>query len=385
MITLELVFWISMFLVAYTYTVYPAIVFLATRITKRRETVEPVSLPSVTLVVSVFNEARVLPIKLQNIRALDYPLDKLTMLFGSDGSTDETDAILAGASIPGFRYVQFPRRRGKASVVNDLVASASGEIVVFSDANTMFRPDTIRKLVRHFGDPTIGAVSGELRIDEHPDTVTGIGETSYWNYENLLKQMESEVDSIIGATGGVYAIRRSLYEALPTNKAVTDDFLIPLRALMRGYRTHYDREALAFERGEGSIGSEFRRKVRIGAQNFNTIGEIGRLLHPRYGFRAFALWSHKIIRWCVPFLLVAVFASVCCLVPYSQPFHYVLGAIGVFVGVAGIGYVLEKLNVRSGLITFPYYFLAMNAALFFGFLRFVFRRQGPTWRVDRKL
>jgi cellulose synthase/poly-beta-1,6-N-acetylglucosamine synthase-like glycosyltransferase len=268
-------------------------------------------------------------------------------------------------------------------VLNDLVSLATGEIIVFSDANTMFRPDTVRRLVTHFTDPTVGAVSGELRIDEHPETVTGLGEMSYWNYENLLKQMESDVDSILGATGGVYAIRRSLYQPLPVTKAVTDDFLIPLNILKQGYRTRYERGALAFERGAGSIQEEFRRKARIGAQNFGTISEIGSLLHPRHGFRAFALWSHKIIRWFVPFLLITIFSTMFFLVQFGGIYFLTACTLLAFSGVAVAGFFLEKLKLRSGWLSLPYYFLAMNAALFVGFLKFVLRKQGPTWQVVR--
>jgi poly-beta-1,6-N-acetyl-D-glucosamine synthase len=381
---LAIIFWISLFLVAYTYTVYPALVWLLVSTTRRRQLFPQQTDPTVTVVVSLYNEEDVLRTKLQNIKAFDYPQEKLTFLFGSDASTDGTGAILAEATVPGLRSIQFEQRRGKASVLNDLVREATGDIIVFSDANTMFRPDTVRKLVRHFADPTVGAVSGELRIDEHPDAVTAIGETSYWNYENLLKQMESDVDTIMGATGGVYAIRRALFTALPTTKAITDDLLIPLNILKQGYRTEYEREALAFERGEGSIGSEFRRKARIGAQNFKTVGEIRNLLHPRHGFRAFALWSHKMIRWSVPFLLVIIGVLACCLALVSQFFTYVLWLLGAFVGIAVLGYLLERLKVRAGILTFPYYFLAMNAALLMGFFRCAFGRQAPTWGVARK-
>jgi poly-beta-1,6-N-acetyl-D-glucosamine synthase len=381
---LSIIFWFSLFFIAYTYLLYPAVVWFATIVTPHRVSVAPQGDLTVTVIVSVFNEEDVLPAKLANLSAFDYPADRLTFLFGSDGSTDRTAAVLAEARVPGFRSCAFSERRGKAAVLNDLVSMTSSDILVFSDANTMFRPDTVRKLIRHFADPAVGAVSGELRIDEHPESVTGIGETSYWNYENLLKQMESNVDTIIGATGGVYAIRRELYSPLPTNKAVTDDLLIPLKILEMGYRTEYEREALAFERGEGSITSEFRRKARIGAQNFNTISEIAGLLNPRHGFRAFALWSHKIVRWYVPFLLCAILFATCGLAGESRFFSCVglaLAAFGVF---AIAGFVLEHLKVRAGILTFPYYFLAMNTALFVGFLRFAFGRQAPTWGVARK-
>jgi poly-beta-1,6-N-acetyl-D-glucosamine synthase len=378
-----LIFWVSLSLVLYTYAVYPAVVIAIARVRRRSGLLNDSLRPTVTIVISAFNEEHVLLSKLRNLEKLDYPSDNITVLIGSDGSTDKTNELLQHASLPGLTAVPFPQRRGKSSVLNDLVAMARAEIVVFSDANTMFRPDTIRMLVRHFNDPRVGAVSGELQLNEHPDTVSGIGETSYWNYENILKQMESDVSSIVGATGAVYAIRRSLYEPLPTSKAVTDDLLIPLNICKRGYRVLYDREALAFERGEGSIRNEFTRKVRIGAQNFSTIMEFLPLLHPRFGFTAFALWSHKILRWCVPFFLLLCVFALCVLAADNLLYAVGLDVLYAFLGVAVLGYVLEKLKIRSGLLTLPYYFLAMNSALFVGFLKFALGRQSPKWSVVR--
>lgn len=384
MVIIETLFWISVFFVAYTYVIYPATAYLLSKNSHEwPSTSEPLPVPSVSVVISVFNEERVLHSKLENLQRIEYPLDRMTFLFGSDGSTDQTALILEGANLPGICVRSFLDRRGKASVLNDLVSQATGEIVVFSDANTMFQPNTIGKLVRHFADPGVGAVSGELRLAEHPETISSIGEASYWDYENLLKRMESDVESILGATGGVYAIRRKLYEPLPTNKAVTDDFLIPLNIVKKGYRVKYDREALAFEKGAGSVGSEFRRKVRIGAQNFNTISEIASLLHPRHGFVAFALWSHKIIRWCVPFLLIGVVAS-CSILAWDNSFYSkCLWGILVFVGAAILGFVCELLKIQVGALTLPYYFIAMNAALFLGFVRFLLGKERPTWDVVR--
>jgi poly-beta-1,6-N-acetyl-D-glucosamine synthase len=380
---IEIVFWLLIFLIAFTYFIYPVIVFiLAKAILNRHIPDASYELPSVTVVVSVFNEAQILGKKLENLAAIDYPSERISFLFGSDGSTDKTTTILRRSPVE-ITVKEFPARRGKAIVLNDLVAEAKGSIVVFSDANTMFRPETIRKLVQHFADPSVGAVSGELRLVSHPETVGGIGESSYWDYENLLKQKESDVYTILGATGAVYAIRRDLYVPLPTSKPVTDDFLIPLNILKQGYRTRYEGEAHAFERGADSIGSEFRRKVRIGAQNFSSISEFVSLLHPRYGFVSFALWSHKIIRWCVPFMLIGVLASCLTLAASSAVYKWCLWAILSFLVVALMGFVLDKLKIESGPFTFPYYFVAMNAALFVGFLKFLLGKQQATWEIAR--
>jgi len=336
-------------------------------------------------VISVYNERRVLEEKLQNIAAIDYPTEKIRFLFGSDGSSDGTNEVLRNSGLSQVRLHAFLARRGKASVLNDLVAEADSEILVFSDANTMFRPDAIRNLVQHFSDPRVGAVSGELRLLPHPLAVGALGESSYWGFENFLKQMESDHQTILGATGGIYATRRSLFQPLPTNKGVMDDLLIPLNVVKQGYRVKYERRACALEIGEISIGDEFRRKVRNSALCFNTVSEFASLLHPHAGFVAFGLWSHKIIRWCVPFLLIGVFASCLALAFTSNFYKGLFGGILVLVGIALVGFIFDKLKIRSGPLTFPYYFLAMNAALLVGFLKFLFHRQRPTWDVTRVL
>jgi poly-beta-1,6-N-acetyl-D-glucosamine synthase len=331
----------------------------------------------------VYNERRVLKEKLQNITAINYPIDKIRFLFGSDGSSDGSNEVLGGSGLSQVRIHAFPERRGKVAVLNDLVCEAGDEILIFSDGNTMFHPDTIRDIVRPFSDPRVGAVSGQLKLIPHPLAVGALGESSYWTFENLLKQMESDYDTIVGATGGIYAIRRSLFQPLPTNKGVMDDLLIPLNVVKQGYQVKYERRARAFEIGELSIGDEFRRKVRNSALCFNTISEFSSLLHPRSGFIAFALWSHKIVRWCVPFLLIVVFASCLALAPTSSFYGGFLLGILALLGIATLGFIFDKLKVGSGPLTFPYYFLAMNAALLVGFIKFALGKQRSTWDVAR--
>jgi cellulose synthase/poly-beta-1,6-N-acetylglucosamine synthase-like glycosyltransferase len=383
---MEAFFWLMLLLVGFTYLLYPGIVFVLAAFTRRRRMVTTMpEYPTATVIVSVFNEESILPKKLENLAQTDYPGQKISFLFGSDGSTDSTIEILQRSSLPGARVIPFPTRRGKVSVLNDLVSEASGEIVVFSDANTMFHPDTIRKLIQHFDDPSVGGVSGELKLDAHPTAVTGLGETSYWNYENWLKRIESKFSTILGATGGVYAIRKNLYQSLPTSKPITDDFLIPLNIVKQGYRVEYEEEAIAVEKGADSVVAEFRRKARIGGQNFNTISEFSSLLHPRHGFVSFALWSHKIIRWCVPFLIIGLIITSLFLVGEGKDYAWFLWSCLIFGGVAFLGAVLERWKLSIWFLTFPYYFLAMNLALLVGFLKFLFGLQRPTWEVDRRM
>jgi len=379
-----IVFWCSLLSVVYSYFVYPLIVGL---IAKTAAAPLPRGddgyLPEISLVVSFFNEDAVLPEKLRNMEAVDYPADRIRFLLGSDGSTDGTNRLLASWPRPNKSVLTFPARRGKAPVLNDLVASATGEIVIFSDANTMYHPATVRKLVRMFADPAVGAVCGELVLVPEGSDASGSGEVSYWAYESWLKRNESAIHSLLGATGGVYAIRRSLFEPLPLGKPVTDDFLIPLRIVMRGYRVTYARDAIATEKTSGSMKGEFSRKARIGAQNFAGIGEIAPLLLPKAGFIAFALWSHKIIRWFVPFLALFALAATVVLAASSLFFTVVLACEAAFL-LAGLGgFLADRQRVSLGPAGLPYYILAMNTALFLGFVRYILRLQRTTWEVLR--
>ena len=340
-------------------------------------------LPTVTIVISAYNEEAVIPEKRRNLSQIDYPFHKLEILFGSDGSSDGTCSRLREELPANVRVVEFQERRGKAAVLNDLIPQATGEVVVLSDANTLYNENTLRKLVVHFEDPKVGAVCGELVLKANEMTAGGLGEASYWTYENRIKLMESTIGTTVGATGAVYAIRKQLFRSIPTTKTVTDDFLISIDILKQGFSMRYAFDAIAYERSTNSVMGEFHRKVRIGAANFHGIPELLPLLSPKQGFAAFVLWSRKIIRWFVPFLLIGMIMTSLLLAGESSYFMIVVLLEAVFAMLVIVGFILERLDVNAGVIGLPYYFAAMNAALLLGFFRFLFRMQLPTWRVIR--
>jgi cellulose synthase/poly-beta-1,6-N-acetylglucosamine synthase-like glycosyltransferase len=382
---LAIVFWFSVGAILYSYFLYPALIYVLVRMRGRKpEMPLATAQRSVSLVVSCYNEQETLPAKLADITKYSYPTEKIEFLFGSDGSTDRTDEILRAAEQTGtIRAFTFAQRRGKASVVNDLVANARHDVVVFTDANTIFRPDTIANLVKRFDDPSVGAVCGKLVLLNPGEEPGRQNEHTYWEFENWLKNMESEFNTLLGATGGVYAVRRELYEALPTNRAVSDDFLTPIRIVMKGYRTVYAQEALAYEVSTPSIAKEFRRKARIGAQNYAGISEFRRLLAPSAGLTAFELWSHKIIRWFIPHMMVVAFLVPVALATVSSLFGWIL-VLQMLLVLAAIGGALaDQAGIRIGPLGIPYYGLAMNLALFVGFWKFVFGKQRTTWDIQR--
>ncbi len=380
----EFVFWGSLGIVAYSYLLYPLIVAALVRVRGPRPVFrDEAYCPVVSMVISIYNEEAVLPEKLRNLEATTYPAEKLRFVLGSDGSSDGTNRILAAWSHPSKRVIEFKTRRGKGPVLNDLVHAAEGEVVVFSDANTMYDPLTVARLVQPLADPAVGAVCGELVLVSEGSEAGGTGEVSYWSYENWLKRMESEVHSMLGATGPLYAIRKSLFVPLPVHKSVTDDFLIPMNIIMKGYRFIYSRDATAYEKTSGSMKGEFRRKARIGAQNFAGIADLKPLLLPGAGFTAFALWSHKIIRWFVPFLAILAFVATAVLAPGSLFFSIVFALEIAFLVIGGVGFIADRSHVHLRNGGLPYYVLAMNAALLVGFFRCVLKRQRTTWEVFR--
>lgn len=381
---LSILLWASVAGIVYTYLVYPVLAWvLASTRGRSAATFTRTAVPRVSVVISAFNEESILQEKLENLSALEYPQDRIEFLIGSDGSTDATSSVLSASGLHGLRVFNFPERRGKSAVLNDLLREASGEVVVFSDANTMYARQTILRLVEHFADPAVGGVCGELLLGSSPETAAGKGETSYWEYETKLKKWESAFGSIVGATGGVYAIRRDLFRPLPTSKPVVDDLLTPLGVVRQGFRMIYEPSAVAYEEASGSIGVEFRRRVRIGAQILSGMPEIADLLNPLRGSIALALWSHKILRWAVPVMGVILLVASVLLAPVSAPASMIGAALSLLVGLAALGWVAEFLGIKLGVLGFPFYLVAMNVALAVGYVKCLSGRQRTTWAVDR--
>jgi cellulose synthase/poly-beta-1,6-N-acetylglucosamine synthase-like glycosyltransferase len=382
----QVIFWSCMVLLLHTYILYP-LALAAARFAKgpgpAGKVHRPGDEPAVSVLLSVYNEEGHVGGRIGNILAANYPADRIEVLVGSDGSSDGTNGVLAGFTDPRVRVFTFPERRGKAAVLNDLVLAAAGPVIVFTDANTRYDADTIPGLVGPLAEPSIGGVCGELRLGPDGPRRGSDGEVSYWSYENSLKRLESDMGTILGATGAVYAIRKELYAPLPTDKLVVDDFLVPLAILRRGYSVRYNPRAIAFESSAGSVAGEFRRKVRIGTANFFALREFSDLLHPRRGFVAFALWSHKLIRWFAPVLLILLFGATVASAGASPFYGWVFALEAAFLGLAGAGFVGERLRLKLPGLVLPYYFIAMNAALLVGLVRFLSGVRRPHWDVVR--
>jgi cellulose synthase/poly-beta-1,6-N-acetylglucosamine synthase-like glycosyltransferase len=389
-IAVEMAFWGSVLGLAYSYALYPLILLFWQAIRTYRRAGPPPEislradrLPRVSVVIAAYNEEAVIGGKMENLRILDYPSDRIEFLVGSDGSTDATEHLVRASGVVSLHVYGFSERRGKAAVLNDLVAKAGGEIVVFSDANTVYEPDAIRYLAGAFADPTVGGVLGELSLVSAEDRLAERAESLYWRYENALKRLESSIQTTLGGNGPLYAIRRSLFVPLPNSKVVTDDLLVPLSVIAGGYRVVFEPRARAAEETSGSVAEEFRRKTRIAAGNFYGVSEFYRLLSPFHGFAAFALWSHKMIRWMGWVFLLAIAGSSAYLAKDSEFFYAVCLLELVVAGLLVLGAAAERVRVRIGLLGMPFHFLAMNAALALGFVWFILGRRNPAWKVLR--
>ncbi len=373
----KLVFWTTMLLLAHVYLGYPALLWAWATVRARRPAPCRID-PPVSLLIVAYNEARNIDRRLRNALSLDYPRDRLEILVASDGSSDATAALARAHEQAGVTVIAFGARRGKAAVLNDLVPKARGEIVALADARQRFEEGALRALVRPFGDPAVGAVSGELMLARTPaETAVGGGVGAYWRYEKFIRRHESLVDSSVGATGAIYAIRRGLFEPIPED-TILDDVLIPLRITRRGYRVLFEPAARAWDRPAASAQGEFGRKARTLAGNFQLLWREGWLLNP---FRN-RLWlqtlSHKGLRLLTPLLQgVALGANV--LILDGWLYRLALAGQIAFYAAALVGYARRDARRSTPLLTVPYIVCLFSWATVVGFVRFVTGGQRVTW------
>lgn len=376
---MSLVFWTALCVVAYTYVIYPALIWLAARLFGRDRSpiLTPSELPRVSLLIAAYNEEAVIEQRLQNALALDYPRDRLEIVVGSDGSDDGTNDIVKRYAPEGVVLFDYEKRRGKSAVLNASVPRLTGEIVVFSDANTIYDVQAIRRLVARLHDPEVGAVCGRLILT---DSATGQNVDSlYWRYETFLKRCESRVGTLLGANGAIYALPRKFYVPIPDN-TIIDDFVIPLLAKLRHeFRVEYEPAAIAYEDTPPTIRAEFRRRSRIGAGGYQSLALLWRLLSARHGWTAFCFFSHKVLRWLAPFCLVAMLVANGPLLDHEIYRITMIAQIG-FYALAIIGSQTQGQTTLLRLIRASSLFCSMNAALLVGFWRWLTTPQQGTWQ-----
>lgn len=375
----RVLFWIALIFVCYTYIIYPLLVVCAGRIRRRRARRDPArerdrgTLPPVTLIIVVYNEEERIEAKLQNCRGLDYPRDLLTVCFVSDGSTDGTNEILEGRD--DILFIRDERNLGKPSRLNGALERCTSEIVVFSDVRQIYREDAIMRLVESFDDPAVGAVSGELVFrDPRDDTERSIG--LYWTYEKMIRRAESDIDSTLGATGAIYAIRRELVGPIPPD-TVLDDIEIPLQALRQGYRVIFEPEAVAYDAAASEIGREFGRKTRTLAGNFQLFSRNRWLFNPLRNRIFIQAISHKFFRLLIPYALVILLVSSLLVGGTAYRVFFTLQVLGYLLGSAAL---LSDAVRRIRLANVASVFISLNAASVVALYMFVFRRIDVRWK-----
>lgn len=378
----QIVFWTCIGLLAYVYVGYPLLVYVVSvvfpRPVKRAEFT-----PQVTVLITAFNEEAAIREKLENTLKLNYPADKLEILVASDGSTDATDAIVKEFGASGVRLFRQEGRVGKTATQNAAVEQATGEIILFSDATTAYGEDVFGAVLPAFADETVGCVAGRLVYLDDESTNVGKGAQSYWNYETFLKTAESRACSLIGASGCLYAVRKSAYE--PLYPEACSDFLICTSIYRKGLRSVFAPEAVCFEHTNRSTDHELRMRVRVIAQTFTDLWRNRDMLNPlKSGFYAIELISHKLLRYSVPFLLLILFAATALLAAGSISFAALLTLQIAFYTMAFAGWMMERSGRRVSLLAMPLYFVLANLASALAFYKFLRGETYTRWEPIRQ-
>lgn len=387
-LVLNILFWIFFTMLLHSYMLYPLFLRVFANNKKLQTSKFSINdnLPSVAILLAAYNEDSVIEEKILTTFETDYPLDKITFFIGSDASTDRTETIINGfqEKYPNLKLVNFEGRSGKPKIINQLQKEANAEVLVITDANVMFNRQTIFNLVKHFKTKDIGLVGGNILNFRVKKDGISVQEKTYLKSENIIKYREGVLwGAMIGTFGGVYAIRNSLYEEVPPNYTV-DDFYISMVVLERGFKAINDLDAIAYEDVSHKPSEEFRRKTRISMGNYQNLKRFKKILWPIYKGKAFAFYSHKVLRWFGPILIILMLLS-SGILAFENLFYVILflGQLSlIFVPI--IDRVLSKLNVHISVIRFISHFFMMNIALFVGMIRFLFGIKSNVWKPTER-
>jgi cellulose synthase/poly-beta-1,6-N-acetylglucosamine synthase-like glycosyltransferase len=368
-------------LIIYTYAGYVFLVPLIALFVKRPVRRSDITLP-VTFLITAYNEEKYIRTKLEQVLALDYPNDQLELMVASDGSTDRTDDIVREFSARGVILKRVEGRVGKTGTQNEGVKVATGEVVIFSDATTVYDKDAIRKLVRNYADPQVGAVSGRYEYVNPTGASVGIGSILFWKYENFIKSMQTRIRTITGCCGCIYSVRKTAYVPLPSD--IISDLVEPLKVIERGYRVVFEPEAVAYEETTEKSTEEFSMRVRVVTRAMRGILYAKSLLNPlRYPFVSFQLVSHKVLRWMVPFFLIGLFVVNLLLLDHRF-YMLVFFAQAIFYAGAICGLLAERAGIKFRMAAIPLYFCVVNAAALKAFYRVLKGHKAVTWETVRK-
>jgi cellulose synthase/poly-beta-1,6-N-acetylglucosamine synthase-like glycosyltransferase len=394
MLILQILFWVLAFIVVYTYVGYGILLYLIIKIRRffkigKKPNADSNYQPDVTLFISAYNEKDYVDGKMKNSMELDYPKDKLHIVWVTDGSDDGTPEMLQQYNNVTVHHL--PERNGKISAMNRGMKFIQTPIVIFSDANTMLGHESIKRIVNLFATPTVGCVSGEKRIiNKESDAASGAGEGLYWKYESALKKWDAELYSVVGAAGELFAIRTELYKDVEKD-TLLDDFVISLRVAQDGYTIQYDPEAYAIETASANVKEELKRKIRISAGGIQSVIRLRSLLNVfKYGTLSFQYISHRVLRWtltpaCLLILIPLGFTLAYNEGPSNFGLYSTLFWLQLLFYIAALtGWFLENRATRIKILFVPYYFFIMNLSVVLGFFRYMKKSQSVNWERAKR-
>lgn len=375
------IYWVAAFLIFYTYIGYSLFVLMLARFFKNEVKRDGIQ-PRVTFLITAYNEEKNIAQKLQNTLSSDYPGDRLEILVASDGSTDGTDRIVREFAGRGVRLLRVEGRVGKTETQNRAAQTATGDVIIFSDATTVYERNAISKIVRNYADSTVGAVSGRYEYYNPTNASIGIGTILFWKYENLIKRSQTRIKTITGCCGCIYSVRRDLYTPLPAD--IISDLVEPLKILEKGYRIVFEPEAIAHEETTEKTGEEFQMRIRVISRGMRGLLYMKTLFNPlKHGFVSFQLISHKLFRWLVPVFMILLFISNAFMI--GRPFYAATFLLQIiFYGMAVAGWVAEKFHLKLRLFSIPLYFFTVNIASMISLVKTLKGYKAVTWETVRK-
>ncbi len=384
----ECIFWIGIAIVFYSYIGYGILLYFLVKLKNLFSSPKQYDLnyePTVSLVIPCFNEADYIEEKIKNSLLLEYPKDKLQLIFISDGSNDDT--ALRVSKYPQVLALHEDARNGKAAAMNRAMQFVTGEIVVFCDANTDINPEAIREIVKHYADSEVGAVTGEKRIiTKDKENASGAGEGIYWKYESFLKQLDSDFYTIVGAAGELMSYRKSLYKELPKD-SLLDDLMQSMQIALDGYRVIYEKNAYAAETASANVGEELKRKIRIAAGAWQSMSRLPKAFNIFSNFKvSFLFISHRVLRWTLAplSLLVLLLVNFLLMINIGGIYTPIMIAQILFYSMALLGWYLANKQIKVKILFVPYYFFIMNLCMYLGLARFMKGKQSANWERAKR-
>jgi biofilm PGA synthesis N-glycosyltransferase PgaC len=386
-----ILFWICLFIIFYTFLGYGILLYLIIRIkrlfSKPFKFNQIATFPSVALIIAAYNEESIIKEKIEDCLALDYPKEKLRIIFITDGSSDKTPKIIAENNVVELLHID--ERNGKMAAIKRVIPLIKEDIIVFTDANTFLNPQAIKELVKHYQNPKVGAVAGEKRILVNASAdASAAGEGFYWKYESALKKWDYELYSNVGAAGELFSIRTNLYQPVESD-TIIDDHMIAMRIAEKGYLIAYEPNAYALETASANSKEELKRKIRIAAGGIQSIMRLTKSANPFYNpILTFQYISHRVLRWAItPWLMLLVFILnliICYQNPQSNLYQIILLGQIIFYIATILGYILESKKIKIKAFFIPFYFSMMNYAAMAGAIRYFKGKQSAAWEKSKR-